>query len=179
MTAIFVFSCLLNYKGTRCEVIIPTLPPVDEKVSTKIFPTTKQDSCEPLTIPVCQDLPYNATIFPNLLNHRTQEEAALELHLFYPLVKEGCSEHLAFFLCALYAPVCTELKIAVPPCRSLCNSARHGCEELMETYGFTWPENLSCERLPEFGEGICVGGNATGEPTSLPPTSESCKYNTE
>ena len=30
---------------------------------------------------------YNETIMPNLLNHQTQEDAGLEIHQFYPLVK--------------------------------------------------------------------------------------------
>lgn len=29
--------------------------------------------CEPITIPFCQQIRYNQTIFPNLLNHATQK----------------------------------------------------------------------------------------------------------
>jgi len=43
--------------------------------------------CEPITIPLCKDIMYNMTIMPNLLNHRKQDDAGLEVHQFYPLVK--------------------------------------------------------------------------------------------
>ena len=163
-------SCPSDYKGPRCQEISPV------HISTTISPSTKQDSCEPLTIPLCRSLPYNTTIFPNFLNHTTQDEAALYVHQFYPLVKVGCSEHISLFLCAVYAPVCTVLGSAVPPCRSLCNSARLGCEDVMKRFGVKWPESLNCERFPELGSEICVGLNETLEPTSQPPTGEKCKY---
>ena len=132
-----------------------------------------QTMCEPVTIPLCTGLQYNKTIFPNMLKHRTQEEAALEVHQFFPLVKVGCSNYLAFFLCSVYAPICTVLETPVPPCRELCNNARDGCEKLMKRFGFTWPEPLSCEKFPLFGEEICVGANTTwsdgnGTPTEKP-----------
>jgi len=43
--------------------------------------------CEPITIPMCKDIQYNMTIIPNLLNHETQDDAGLEVHQFFPLVK--------------------------------------------------------------------------------------------
>ena len=33
--------------------------------------------CKPISIPMCQEMPYNGTSMPNLLHHRTQEEAAI------------------------------------------------------------------------------------------------------
>ncbi|XP_015766603.1 PREDICTED: frizzled-1-like [Acropora digitifera] len=124
-------------------------------------PCLGQKTCEPVTIPLCTGLQYNKTLFPNMLKHRTQEEAALEVHQFFPLVKVSCSNDLAFFLCSVYAPICTVLETPVPPCRELCNNARDGCEKLMKRFGFTWPEPLSCEKFPLFGEEICVGENTT------------------
>ena len=123
-------------------------------------------------------MPYNATMFPNLLNHSTQDEAALDVYQFYPLVNYGCSDHLRLFLCVVYAPVCSVLKAPVPPCRSLCNSARHGCENVLKSYGFKWPDSLNCGRFPELGSEICIGFNDFLEPTSTsqPPISEKGKY---
>lgn len=43
--------------------------------------------CEPIAIPMCKDIQYNMTIIPNLLNHQSQDEAGLEVHQFFPLVK--------------------------------------------------------------------------------------------
>ena len=152
-----------------------TLPLVH--MSTTISPSKKQDSCEPLTIPLCRSMPYNTTIFPNFLNITTQEEAAPYVHQFYPLVKSGCSKHLGLFLCAVYAPVCSVLGSAVPPCRPLCNSARLGCEDLLNRFGVKWPESLNCERFPLEGVSDCVGVNGSRGPTPLPPTSELKKQN--
>ena len=124
-------------------------------------PCLGQKTCEPLKIHLCKGMQYNKTLFPNMLKHQTQEEAALELYQFFPLVKVGCSSSLAFFLCSVYAPICTVLETPVPPCRELCNNARDGCGELMKRFGSPWPEPLSCEKFPLFGEGICVRENIT------------------
>ncbi|KHJ44131.1 fz domain protein [Trichuris suis] len=99
------------------------------------------------------------TIFPNLLNHAKQEDAGLEVHQFFPLIKIRCSADLKFFLCTMYAPVCTVLEEPIPPCRHLCLSAKNGCEMLMNRFGFQWPDTLNCEKFPE--EGLCVGENKT------------------
>lgn len=118
--------------------------------------------CELITIPFCLDIKYNETIMPNLLNHQKQEDAGLEVHQFFPLVKIKCSHDLQFFLCSMYAPVCTILDRAIPPCRSLCLSARSGCEKLMNDFGFQWPDDLDCAKFPEAGgPDICVGENNT------------------
>lgn len=55
------------------------------------FPHNK---CEPITIPLCQDIVYNKTIFPNLMGNTKQDEAALEVHQFIPLIKINCSPDL-------------------------------------------------------------------------------------
>jgi frizzled 1/7 len=122
--------------------------------------------CEPVTIPLCLDIQYNTTIMPNLFGHSKQEEAALEVHQFVPLVKVHCSPDLKFFLCSLYAPPCTILPHPIPPCRSLCESARV-CESIMKTFDFDWPENLECTKFPLDGSGeICIAQNATGSTQS-------------
>nr|ADZ61651.1 frizzled receptor 1/2/7 [Ptychodera flava] len=126
--------------------------------------------CEPISIPLCQDIAYNETIMPNLLNHQKQDEAGLEVHQFFPLVKVECSVDLKFFLCAVYAPVCTVLETPLPPCRSLCQSAKNGCEALMNRFGFQWPERLDCNTFPVHGSGpLCVGQNRS-VPTAMPTT---------
>jgi len=96
---------------------------------------------------------------PNLLNHQKQDDAGLEVHQFFPLVKVQCSPFLKFFLCTMYVPVCTVLEDPIPPCRSLCIEARDGCETLMNRFGFHWPENLDCSKFPV--DGLCVGQNQT------------------
>lgn len=127
--------------------------------------------CQPISIPLCTDIAYNQTILPNLLGHTNQEDAGLEVHQFYPLVKVQCSPELKFFLCSMYAPVCTVLEQAIPPCRSICERARQGCEALMNKFGFQWPERLRCENFPLHGaDQICVGQNHTDDPPTVYPT---------
>lgn len=128
------------------------------------------EKCELISIPLCKDLPYNWTIMPNLLNHQKQEDAGLEVHQFFPLVKVQCSPKLKFFLCTMYAPMCTVLEKAIPPCRSLCNEARNGCGMLMS--------KLKCEKFPESG--MCVGENFTNsmESTPYPKERENGQQNT-
>ncbi|ETN63782.1 frizzled [Anopheles darlingi] len=119
---------------------------IESSVGTEEF--QHHNRCEPITIPFCTNVQYNSTIMPNLVGHTKQEEAALEVHQFVPLVKIDCSPDLKFFLCLLYAPVCTILTYPIPPCRSLCESAR-ACEGIMRTFNFQWPESFECSKFPE------------------------------
>ncbi|XP_011505384.1 PREDICTED: frizzled-2-like [Ceratosolen solmsi marchali] len=115
--------------------------------------------CEEITIPMCRGIGYNFTAMPNELNHDTQEEAGLEVHQFWPLVEIKCSTDLKFFLCSMYTPICLpEYKEPLPACKSVCERARMGCAPLMQQYGFSWPERMACERLPNQGdpENLCM-----------------------
>ncbi|XP_035529010.1 uncharacterized protein LOC118336459 [Morone saxatilis] len=111
--------------------------------SNPVAPTSPA-SCQTITVPLCNGLPYTETILPNILGHRTQEEAGTEVHQFSPLVKVQCSPHLKSFLCSVYTPKCVSGKPR-PPCRTLCEQARSGCESLMNKFGFMWPESLRCD----------------------------------
>lgn len=48
-------------------------------------------SCEPIRLRMCQDLPYNTTFMPNLLNHYDQQTAALAMEV-------GCFSRWVHFL---------------------------------------------------------------------------------
>lgn len=118
--------------------------------------------CEPITITLCKDIEYNHTIMPNLVGHERQEDAGLEVHQFFPLVKYNCSPDLHFFLCSVYVPVCTILPKALPPCRAKCLSAKQGCESVMNKFGFKWPDNLDCDKFPDGPDvEMCVGENVS------------------
>ncbi|XP_077583999.1 frizzled-2-like [Stigmatopora nigra] len=114
----------------------------------------KNAVCQPISIPLCADIQYNMTLMPNLLGHGTQENAATAIRLFEPLLEAQCSTDLKFFLCSVYAPVCTILEEIVPPCRPLCESAYSGCEANITAGGFQWPERIRCENFPVAG--LCV-----------------------
>uniref|UniRef100_A0A4W6CDC4 Frizzled-3 n=1 Tax=Lates calcarifer TaxID=8187 RepID=A0A4W6CDC4_LATCA len=104
-------------------------------------------TCEPITLRMCQGLPYNSTFMPNILNHYDQQTAALAMEPFHPMVNLQCSPELRMFLCALYAPVCTEYGRMTLPCRRLCLQAKSDCYKLMDMFGVSWPEEMDCNRL--------------------------------
>uniref|UniRef100_A0A8C3PKB0 Frizzled class receptor 9 n=1 Tax=Calidris pygmaea TaxID=425635 RepID=A0A8C3PKB0_9CHAR len=112
-------------------------------------PRGRAARCQPVDIPMCRGIGYNLTRMPNLLGHESQREAALKLHEFAPLVEYGCHVHLRFFLCSLYAPMCTDqVSASIPACRPMCEQARHKCVPIMEQFNFGWPESLDCGKLP-------------------------------
>ena len=97
------------------------------------------------------------TVFPNLFQHEMQNEASMEVHRWWPLVERKCSPDIAFFLCSLYAPVCTILDRPILPCRELCLRVQRGCLPAIEyLYSSRWPDNLQCERFPRRSEEVCI-----------------------
>lgn len=151
-----VFSLFLHFSTAIIEHV------EDEPV---ILP----ERCEPITIPMCMDIQYNQTILPNILGHAKQDIAGIEVHQYYPLVKINCSPHLQIFLCSIFVPVCNVLDRPLKPCRSLCLSARKGCESLMQKFGYNWPEYLDCKNFPESDKELCFGENneKNQEPTDI------------
>lgn len=122
------------------------IPYLCSQVPQFSFATTPPATCELITVSLCQDLPYADTAMPNILGHKSQGEAGLEVHQYAPLIKVGCSSHLKPFLCSVYTPECTSGKRR-PPCKTLCEQARAGCESLMNKFGFQWPDTLSCDKF--------------------------------
>ncbi|XP_064635471.1 secreted frizzled-related protein 3-like [Lineus longissimus] len=114
--------------------------------------------CEQIQIPMCQRMQYNMTRMPNLLHHSTQKNAILAIEQFEQLVDTQCSSSLLFFLCSMYAPICTMefSQDAIPPCRSVCENSKIGCEPVMLRYNVSWPESLDCTRLPSYNRGVCI-----------------------
>lgn len=110
--------------------------------------------CERITIPLCLNMRYNMTRMPNLVGHMNQKDATMQVHEFIPLVQIGCSRFLTFFLCSLYAPMCTDMQqmgeetMVVPACRSMCLEVKSKCEPVLKRLNFNWPNALDCGRLP-------------------------------
>ncbi|XP_013387590.1 frizzled-7 [Lingula anatina] len=117
-------------------------------------------TCEPMPMDsyMCMHpkLGYNLTSLPNLLNHASVADAALELHQFWPLVKVECSAALRPYLCSLYFPMCLPNQGTLSPCRRLCEAAYKGCAPLMRRFGFRWPRALRCGQWTD--EGSCYEG---------------------
>ncbi|KAJ3604298.1 hypothetical protein NHX12_029039, partial [Muraenolepis orangiensis] len=105
--------------------------------------------CQHISIPLCKDIGYNMTRMPNLMGHEDQKEAAIKIQEFSPLIEVGCHSHLKFFLCSLYAPMCTEqVSTPIPACRVMCEQVKLRCSPILEQFNYPWPESLDCSRLP-------------------------------
>ena len=114
----------------------------------------KCESMEEVTM--CRSMPYNTSMFPNILNHRNIKEAGNLLKSFSPLITVDCSDDLDNFLCTVYMPFCSDHG-PVPPCRELCERARSGCSAIIKKFGFDWPDSLRCDRYPNEAPGtLCV-----------------------
>ncbi|KAM3929013.1 secreted frizzled-related protein 4 isoform 2-T2 [Leptodactylus fuscus] len=131
--------------------------------------------CETVRIPMCKDMPWNITRMPNHLHHSTQENAILAIEQYQELVDINCSPELNFFLCAMYAPICTLefLHDPIKPCKSVCQRAKDGCEPIMKRYNHSWPENLACDDLPVYDRGVCIAPEAIV--TDIPEDRCKCK----
>ncbi|KAJ8299266.1 hypothetical protein KUTeg_023326, partial [Tegillarca granosa] len=134
------------YTERKFKLITDKIP-TTSKTTTTAMPRNDQR----VNVPLCKNINYNTTCFPNLFNHQNQAEAALEVNQFVPLVEVRCSPYLRQFLCSVYVPKCGDRFQPLPPCKSLCRLARSGCEEVMNRYGFTWPESLNCNRFSDNG----------------------------
>ncbi|XP_061149819.1 atrial natriuretic peptide-converting enzyme isoform X1 [Syngnathus typhle] len=110
--------------------------------------------CEPISLELCMNLPYNHTRFPNFLGHVSQRESSVswESSLFPALVQTGCYQYLMFYACTLLVPKCDPLSLStVPPCRSLCRTAKEKCESVLGIVGLQWPDDSDCAQFPEEG----------------------------
>ncbi|XP_030233536.1 frizzled-3 [Gadus morhua] len=133
-------------------LLLLLLVPPSLSIQTERAESHDEFSCEPIGLRMCQDLPYNTTFMPNLLNHYDQQTAALAMEPFHPMVNLQCSPDMRMFLCALYAPVCTEYGRVSLPCRGLCRRSQSDCRGLMEMFGLAWPDEMDCSRFPECEE---------------------------
>ncbi|XP_039508194.1 atrial natriuretic peptide-converting enzyme isoform X2 [Pimephales promelas] len=117
--------------------------------------TQQQSVCEPISVEICMNLPYNSTRFPNYLGHQSQKETSLswESSLFPALVQTHCYKFLMFFACTVLVPMCDPVtQQRVPPCRSLCKNSKEHCELVLGIVGLQWPEDTDCAQFPEEGQ---------------------------
>ncbi|XP_068536373.1 atrial natriuretic peptide-converting enzyme isoform X1 [Anas acuta] len=108
--------------------------------------------CEPITLELCMNLPYNYTSYPNYLGHRTQKEASVswESSLFPALVQTNCYKYLMFFACTILVPKCDpNTNHRIPPCRTLCVQSKERCESVLGIVGLQWPEDTDCTQFPD------------------------------
>uniref|UniRef100_A0A3Q3JXK6 Secreted frizzled-related protein 1 n=1 Tax=Monopterus albus TaxID=43700 RepID=A0A3Q3JXK6_MONAL len=116
---------------------------------------TKQPQCVdiPADLRLCHNVGYKTMRLPNLLDHETMAEVKQQAGSWVPLLAKRCHADTQLFLCSLFAPVCLDRHIY--PCRSLCEAVRNSCAPMMESYGFPWPEMLTCDKFP-IDNDLCI-----------------------
>lgn len=130
-----------------------------------------QFTCEPITVPRCLGLAYNNTYFPNIMGHYDQNMAAVKMEPFLPLIKIPCSSEVRSFFCGAFMPKCTQHDHVSQPCRELCEIVHSECQNLVDIFGITWPEELLCDRLQLCDTATSASvTTATASPPSAPVT---------
>ena len=112
--------------------------------------------CQRIRIPLCQNMPYNLTQFPNLLNHRTQYKAIAAMEEFRAILYSKCSPLFRPFLCSVLAPPCDGYRKPTPPCQELCLKAIRSCKQHLTKHKITLPSAMRCWRLPKEGTSKCL-----------------------
>lgn len=139
---------------------------------------TKQPQCVdiPADMRLCHNVGYKKMRLPNLLDHESMPEVKQQAGSWVPLLAKRCHPDTQVFLCSLFAPVCLDRPIY--PCRSLCEAVRDSCAPVMETYGFPWPEMLTCDKFP-IDNDLCIPMQYTGNHATQPPGRELCTQYTQ
>ncbi|CAJ1052588.1 secreted frizzled-related protein 2 [Xyrichtys novacula] len=149
----------------------------------EFFP--KKNNCKPIpaNFLLCHDIEYTEMRLPNLLGHETMNEVLQQASSWIPLVRRQCHPDTRKFLCSLFAPVCLDdLDEPIQPCRSLCESVKHGCAPVMSAFGFPWPSMLDCNRFP-LDNDLCIPPagmeNLTPVTKEVPRVCDACKETDE
>nr|XP_056705957.1 secreted frizzled-related protein 5 [Euleptes europaea] len=134
---------------------------------------TKQPQCVdiPADLQLCHNVGYKRMRLPNLLDHESMPEVKQQASSWVPLLAKRCHSDTQVFLCSLFAPVCLDRPIY--PCRSLCEVVRDSCAPVMESYGFPWPDMLSCNKFP-FDNDLCIAVQFGNSQATQPPVSKIC-----
>lgn len=110
-------------------------------------------------IPMCANLTahtrnkkYVLGVLPNMFLQNSPERIFKEMNNFEDLVLSNCSDKLAFFICGVYLPYCSDNEGANGfrvPCQELCVEVFKKCgKKLNEITGLNWPSKFQCHRYP-------------------------------
>lgn len=126
--------CHPNVRG-HCRPII-----VDDK-----------PKCTDVMLSYCDDMSYTQTMFPNILGHKTRQEAEVGAEYLLMSVVESllggeCNPEIRMLGCSVVAPRC-EKGIILKPCRSVCEEVRKRCSHAFEGIDMAWPYFLDCDRF--------------------------------
>uniref|UniRef100_A0A3P9HH74 Carboxypeptidase Z n=1 Tax=Oryzias latipes TaxID=8090 RepID=A0A3P9HH74_ORYLA len=92
-----------------------------------------------------------ATMFPNIIGHRTWEDldASIEYLLIgvvESLIGGECHVQVRMLGCSVLAPRCEGEKMQ-RPCRSVCEAVHKKCSRAFDSIDMAWPYFLDCDRF--------------------------------
>lgn len=122
----------------------------------------------------CDDMAYPQTMFPNILGHKTREDAESGAEYLLVSVAESllggvCNPDIRMLGCSVLAPRCEKEKV-LKPCRAACEAVRKRCGHAFEGIDMAWPYFLDCDRFFASEQEGCYdpleglrGGNSSCE----------------
>lgn len=96
-----VFGFCYRGMGLLWMLLAPALFACSSAILMDTVESHSMFTCEPIGLRMCQDLPYNTTFMPNLLNHYDQQTAALAMEV---------SEFFSFSLFLLVCVLCGQVR---------------------------------------------------------------------
>ncbi|KAM3838065.1 carboxypeptidase Z-like [Diretmus argenteus] len=107
--------------------------------------------CTDMFLSYCDDMAYTQALFPNIVGHRTREEAELGteyllLSVVESLLNGECTPDIRMLGCSVLAPRCEKGQV-MKPCRSSCEVVRKSCTHAFDAIEMAWPYFLDCDRF--------------------------------
>ncbi|XP_044197836.1 carboxypeptidase Z-like isoform X1 [Thunnus albacares] len=115
-------------------------------------PTVEEKpKCTDLLLSYCDDMSYAQTMFPNILGHKTREDAEsgaeyLLISVVESLLGGQCNPDIRMLGCSVLAPRCEKDKV-LKPCRSTCEAVFKRCGHTFDGIEMAWPYFLDCDRF--------------------------------
>ncbi|XP_028330920.1 carboxypeptidase Z-like [Gouania willdenowi] len=115
--------------------------------------------CSDMMMSYCEDMAYSQTMFPNILGHKTRDDAEsgaeyLLISVAESLLGQECHVEIRMLGCSVLAPRCNNGKV-LKPCLSTCEAVRRKCSYTFEEIEMAWPYFLDCDRFFASDEEGC------------------------
>lgn len=134
-------------------VLVSCDPPrCDPAFRGQCKPTVEdKPKCTDVLLSYCDDMAYPQTMFPNILGHKTREDAESGAEYLLVSVAESllggvCNPDIRMLGCSVLAPRCEKEKV-LKPCRAACEAVRKRCGHAFEGIDMAWPYFLDCDRF--------------------------------
>ncbi|XP_037614722.1 carboxypeptidase Z-like isoform X2 [Sebastes umbrosus] len=107
--------------------------------------------CTDMLLSYCDDMSYTQTMFPNILGHKTREDAEagaeyLLMSVVESLLGGECNPEIRMLGCSVLAPRC-EMGKVLKPCRTTCETVQKRCSHAFDAIEMAWPYFLDCDRF--------------------------------